>query len=467
MLMKFPLIFALTVMAAQSLCAQTFNDPNSSPFGNVAGSERKLPTRATTVLVGKGMRFDAERQRVLQVVWEELKKTHVLSMDADVVIGSSGLPLVDNAECLDAYYRYIAANPITKVITVAEKCPECKGSKVKIIYSDDPKFKLSYKSVECPACAASGTQDVVVTYSILCDTAKVPAKGETPRMRAVKDLVAKSNAGDLSARLQYAGYLLRGDEGVVRDVEKSKSLYRGMLVAGRPEAVDGLLSAMEASVGKTADDRKFMKVLQDSSKKLLPSGAASQAVKPAESAATSKPNDAVPGASAVASRPAFIDETVQSMVVDEFSSLFKAHLLSDAQLSYDGLTKHLASQSKTAGDFKFIVFNWVVSGKRDHVDLAMLKELKANGVQLEPRSLAFLAGIAEEGLASPPNPLAAYVLFKMAYVQTGRNEYLAQVQRLEGVINKDLAQQVLFEFENLRRSKSPLNTYIDSVLSLK
>ena len=42
-----------------------------------------------------------------------------------------------------------------------------------------------------------------------------------------------------------------------------------------------------------------------------------------------------------------------------------------------------------------------------------------------------------------------------------------QTKRLEGAINKDLAQQVLFEFENLRRSKLPLNTYVDSVLSLK
>jgi hypothetical protein len=467
MLMRFPFVFALTALLFGSLYAQTFNDPNSSPFGNTNGAERKLPARSTTVLVGKGMRFDAERQRVLQVVWEELKKSYTLSMDADIVIGSSGLPLVDNMECLDAYYRYIAANPLTKVITVTEKCPECKGSKVKIIYSDDPRFRLSYKTVDCPACAATGTQDVVVTYSILCDSAKIPAKGETPRMRAVKDLLAKSNAGDLSARLQYAGYLLRGDEGVVRDVEMSKSLYRGMLVAGRIEAIDGLLASMEASVGKTADDRKFMRILQDTSRKMRSASSPSQPIKADESTSASKSKEASQGATVVASKPAFIDETIQSMLVEEFSSLFKAHLLSEAQLSYGGFTGYLASRSRTAGDIKSIIFNWVVSGKRDHVDLAMLKDLKVNGVNLEPRSLAFLAGIVEEGLASSPNPLAAYVLFKMAYIQTGRVEYLEQVKRLEGAINKDLAQQVLFEFENLRRSKSPLNTYIDSVLSLK
>jgi hypothetical protein len=55
----------------------------------------------------------------------------------------------------------------------------------------------------------------------------------------------------------------------------------------------------------------------------------------------------------------------------------------------------------------------------------------------------------------------------MAYIQTGRTEYIDQVRRLEATVNKDLAQKVLFEFENLRRSRTPLDTYIDSVLSLK
>ena len=488
-------IFALVAMLAGPLYSQTFNDPNFSAFGNAVGGERKPIERATTVLVGKGILLDAERNRVFRAVWEELKKTHVLSMDADIVIGPSGLPLVDSAECFDAFFRYIAANPQTKVITVAERCPDCKGSKVKIIYSDDPKFRLSYKHVECPACAASGTQDVVVTYSILCDTAKVPAKIETPRTRALKDLVAKSSAGDLSAKLKYAGYLLRGDEGVSRDVEKAKDLYKGLVLSGVSDALLGLRDAIEVSVGKNVDDKRFIMVLTSASDAI-------KGVEPARPKAavtvvdeTARRMDAV--GQALGAKPVFdvglisgnpaagqptsvksisgepkhtlsyLDEAGQAVVVGEFVTLFKSRLLTPAHLSYSGLLKSLAGQPRAAGDYRSLMLNWLLKDKRTTVDLALMKDLKANAVQLEPLSLAFLAGISEEGLVSAPNPLAAYVLFKMAYVQTGKTEYLDQTKRLEGAINKDLAQQVLFEFENLRRSKLPLNTYVDSVLSLK
>jgi hypothetical protein len=173
----------------------------------------------------------------------------------------------------------------------------------------------------------------------------------------------------------------------------------------------------------------------------------------------------------VASEPkptlGYLDEAGQTVVVGEFITLFKSRLLTPAHLSYAGLLKSLAGQPRAVGDYRSLMLNWLLQDKRTTVDLALMKDLKANAVQLEPLSLAFLAGISEEGLVSAPNPLAAYVLFKMAYVQTGKTEYLNQTKRLEGAINKDLAQQVLFEFENLRRSKLPLNTYVDSVLSLK
>jgi hypothetical protein len=127
----------------------------------------------------------------------------------------------------------------------------------------------------------------------------------------------------------------------------------------------------------------------------------------------------------------------------------------------------LASQPRTSGDYKALLLDWLAQGKRDYVDAGTVKQLKVNAANLDSMSLGFLAGITEEGLGVAPNPLAAYVLYKMAYVQSGKPEFMAQVRRLEGAVNKDLAQKVLFEFENLRRTKSPLDTYVESVLSLK
>lgn len=451
--------------------------------------------RAVSIVVGKGVRLDFERQNVVGQMWAEMKKGYSLSLDADLQLGLSGLPLQDNEECLDAFYRFLEKNPATRSMTVSERCSECKGSGVKIIYAKDPRLTLSYERTTCSVCMGGGKQDVLVTYSILCDAGKVPVKGETPRMRNVKALVVRVNAGDTSARLQYAAYLLKGEQGVLRDVEKAKELYKGLVLAGVPESLLGLRDALEVSVGKSIDDKRFISVLTDASNSIK--GVETARPKPAVASAdeTARRMDAVgqalgakpvfdvglisdspAGASSATAKsvaaepkpePGYLDEAGQKVVVGEFLTLFKSRLLTPAHLTYSGLVKALASQPRSAGDYRSLMLNWLVQDKRTTVDLALIKDLKANAVQLEPQSLAFLAGISEEGLASAPNPLAAYVLYKMAYVQTGKTEYLNRMQRLEGAINKDLAQQVLFEFENLRRSKSPLNTYIDSVLSLK
>jgi len=451
--------------------------------------------RAVSVVVGKGVRLDFERQNVIGQMWAEMRKGYSLSLDADLQLGLSGLPLQDNEECLDAFYRFLAKNPSTRFLNISERCAECKGSGVKIVYAKDPRLTLSYERTTCSVCMGGGKQDVLVTYSILCDAGKVPVKGETPRMRNVKALLVRVNAGDTSARLQYAGYLLKGEQGVLRDVEKAKELYKGLVLTGVPESLLGLRDAMEVSVGKSIDDKRFVSVLTEASTSI-------KGVEPAQPKSvvttadeTARRMDAVgqalgakpvfdiglmsghptvalsTSAKLVAAEPkpepSYLDEAGQKVVVVEFLTLFKSRLLTPPHLTYAGLVKALAAQPRNPGDYRSLMLNWLLQDKRTTVELALMKDLKANAVQLEPQSLAFLAGISEEGLASAPNPLAAYVLYKMAYVQTGKTEYLNRMQRLEGAINKDIAQQVLFEFENLRRSKSPLNTYIDSVLELK
>ncbi len=466
---------------------------STSDLGGTAGDPAS--GRVVSIVVGKGVQLDTERRNAVGQVWAEMKKGFSLSLDADLESGLSGLPLEDNEECLDAFYRFLAKHPLTRSMSVRENCAECKGSGVKIVYSKDPRLALSFERTICAVCMGGGKQDVMVTYSILCDAARVPVKGETPRIRRLKALLVRVGAGDPSARLQYAGYLLKGEQGVSRDVEKAKELYKGLVLSGVSDALLGLRDAIEVSVGKNVDDKRFIMVLTSASDAI-------KGVEPARPKAavtvvdeTARRMDAV--GQALGAKPVFdvglisgnpaagqptsvksisgepkhtlsyLDEAGQAVVVGEFVTLFKSRLLTPAHLSYSGLLKSLAGQPRAAGDYRSLMLNWLLKDKRTTVDLALMKDLKANAVQLEPLSLAFLAGISEEGLVSAPNPLAAYVLFKMAYVQTGKTEYLDQTKRLEGAINKDLAQQVLFEFENLRRSKLPLNTYVDSVLSLK
>ncbi len=450
-------------------------------------------SRANTIVIGKGVRLDFERQKVVGAIWSDMKKSFSLSLDGDLQAGLSGLALQDNEECFDAFYRYVALHPAARSISTFERCADCRGSGTIIVYSKDPRTPLFYEKTPCQKCMGGGKQDLLVSYTVICDATKVPVKSETPRMRNVKAIMTRAAAGDSDARLKYAGYLLRGDEGVIRDVNKAKEMYRELVLVGIVDALVGLRDAMDLSVGKTAEDRRFMSILEDaassmntsSSDKPKASGAAvdelSRRMDKVGSALGAKPaiNPGVVGtdaASGVASQtsaaekrsePVYIDDATQRLLVGEFCTLFKTKLLVASHLSYSGLVKGLASQPRTSGDYKALLLNWLAQGKRNHVDAGTIKQLKANAVSLEPMSLAFLAGITEEGLGAAPNPLAAYVLYKMAYVQTGKAEFMAQVQRLEGAINKDLAQKVLFEFENLRRSKSPLDTYVESVLSLK
>ncbi len=470
----------------------------SSPFSggaDMVGSSGAgaASSRANTIVIGKGVRLDFERQKVVGAIWSDMKKSFSLSLDGDLQAGLSGLALQDNEECFDAFYRYVALHPAARSVSTFEKCADCRGSGTIIVYSKDPRTPLFYEKTPCQKCMGGGKQDLLVSYTVICDATKVPVKSETPRMRNVKAIMTRAAAGDSDARLKYAGYLLRGDEGVIRDVNKAKEMYRELVLVGIVDALVGLRDAMDLSVGKTAEDRRFMSILEDaassmntsSSDKPKASGAAvdelSRRMDKVGSALGAKPaiNPGVVGtdaASGVASQtsaaekrsePVYIDDATQRLLVGEFCTLFKTKLLVASHLSYSGLVKGLASQPRTSGDYKALLLNWLAQGKRNHVDAGTIKQLKANAVSLEPMSLAFLAGITEEGLGAAPNPLAAYVLYKMAYVQTGKAEFMAQVQRLEGAINKDLAQKVLFEFENLRRSKSPLDTYVESVLSLK
>ena len=470
----------------------------SSPFSggaDMVGSSgaEAASTRANTIVIGKGVRLDFERQKVVGAIWSDMKKSFSLSLDGDLQAGLSGLALQDNEECFDAFYRYVALHPAARSISTFERCADCRGSGTIIVYSKDPRTPLFYEKTPCQKCMGGGKQDLLVSYTVICDATKVPVKSETPRMRNVKAIMTRAAAGDSDARLKYAGYLLRGDEGVIRDVNKAKEMYRELVLVGIVDALVGLRDAMDLSVGKTAEDRRFMSILEDaassmntsSSDKPKASGVAvdelSRRMDKVGSALGAKPaiNPGVVGtdaASGVASQtsaaekrsePVYIDDATQRLLVGEFCTLFKTKLLVASHLSYSGLVKGLASQPRTSGDYKALLLNWLAQGKRNHVDAGTIKQLKANAVSLEPMSLAFLAGITEEGLGAAPNPLAAYVLYKMAYVQTGKAEFMAQVQRLEGAINKDLAQKVLFEFENLRRSKSPLDTYVESVLCLK
>lgn len=483
----------MVCVSASSALAQVMR---SSPFPTVASQPSDpASSRAVSIVVGKGVRLDSERSNAVGHVWVEMKKGFSLSLDADLESGLSGLPLEDNEECLDAFYRFLAKNPVTRSMSVSERCAGCNGSGTKIVYSTDPRFPLSSERTVCAVCMGGGKQDVLVTYSILCDAARVPVKVETPRMRRIKALLVRVSAGDTSARLEYAGYLLKGEQGVLRDVEKAKDLYKGLVLSGVSGSLLGLRDAMEVSIGKSVDDKRFILILSAASDAIKALEAArpkasvsavdetarrmdavgrALGAKPASNVGLISDNPAVGQVASVKSvageaTPAlgYLDEAGQALVVGEFLTLFKSRLLTPAHLSYAGLLKTLASQPRAAGDYRSLMLNWLLQDKRNTVDLALMKDLKANAIQLEPQSLAFLAGISEEGLVSAPNPLAAYVLFKMAYVQTGKTEYLNQTKRLEGAINKDLAQQVLFEFENLRRSKSPLNTYVDSVLSLK
>jgi len=450
-------------------------------------------SRASTIVIGKGVRLDFERQKVVGSLWAEIKKSFSLSLDGDLEPGLSGLALQDNEECFDAFYRYIERHPSIRSVASAERCSDCKGSGVKILYSKDPRATLSYEKVACAACAGGGKQDVTIVYSILCDASKVPVKTETPRMRNLKAIMTRAAAGDTDARLKYAGYLLKGDEGVFRDVNKSKEMYRELVLVGVSDALIGLRDAMDLSVGKTADDRRFMSVLEGASSLIHASVPDKPRATDPQVDELSRRMDKV--GSALGAKPAFelsglghdtssirveqappaglkletgyIDDATKKLLIGEFVALFKTKLLSASHLSYPGLVKGLASRPCTPGEYKGLLLNWLAQGKRDFVDAETLRQLKANSISLEPMSLAFLGGIAEEGLGSSPNPLAAYILYKMAYIQTGKPEFLTHVQRLEGVINKDLAQKVLFEFENLRRTRSPLDTYIESVLSLK
>jgi len=473
---------------AASAALPSFNTGPAEPSAAAPASSRSV-----SIVVGKGVRLDFERQNVVGQLWAEVKKSCSLSLDADIQAGRAGLPLQDNEECFDAFYRFLEKRPTTRSLTVSERCVECKGSGVKIVYGKDPKTALQFERTSCPVCMGGGKQDVLVTYSILCDASKVPAKTETPRMRNIKILAARASAGEPTARLQYAAYLLKGEQGVSRDVEKAKELYKGLVLAGVSEALAGLRESMELSVGKTIDDKRFIAVLADAASAVM----GAEPVKPKSPAATvdetsrrmdavgralgakptfdiapvtgssEKPGEGKPVVAEAKAEPGYLDEAAQKVVVVEFTTLFKARSLTPAQLSYAGLVKSLASQSRAPGDYRGLVLNWLAQDKRTVVDLSLMKELKANAVRLDGQSIAFLAGVSEEGLSSAPNPLAAYVLYKMAYVQTGRSEYLDRVRRLEGTINKDLAQKVLSEFENLRRSRTPLDTYIDSVLSLK
>jgi TPR repeat protein len=470
----------------------------SSPFSGGSGmvgssGAGAASSRANAIVIGKGVRLDFERQKVVGTIWSEMKKSFSLSLDGDLQPGLSGLALQDNEECFDAFYRYVAQHPAARSIPTTERCPDCRGSGTIIVYSKDPRTPLFYEKTTCQACMGGGKQDLMVSYTIICDASKVPVKAETPRMRNVKALMTRAAAGDSDARLKFAGYLLKGDEGVVRDVNKAKVMYRELVLVGVSDALIGLRDAIDLSVGKTVDDKRFMTILEGVSSSLN----ASTPDKPKSKGPTvdelSRRMDTVGnalgarpsfelsgfGASAVSSGEArtsatekkqelgYIDDTTQKLLVAEFTTLFRTKLLVASHLSYPGLVNGLASQPRTSGDYKALLLDWLAQGKRDYVDAGTVKQLKVNAANLDSMSLGFLAGITEEGLGVAPNPLAAYVLYKMAYVQSGKPEFMAQVRRLEGAVNKDLAQKVLFEFENLRRTKSPLDTYVESVLSLK
>jgi TPR repeat protein len=470
----------------------------SSPFSvgsGTVGSNGAVAasSRANTIVIGKGVRLDFERQKVVGAIWSEMKKSFSLSLDGDLQPGLSGLALQDNEECFDAFYRYVALHPAARSISSFERCADCRGSGTIIVYSKDPRTPLFYEKTPCQKCMGSGKQDLLVSYTVICDATKVPVKSETPRMRNVKAVMTRAAAGDSDARLKYAGYLLKGEEGVVRDVNRAKEMYRDLVLVGVSDALIGLRDAIDLSVGKTADDKYFMDILEGVSSSLNASGPDKPKSNGPAVDELSRRMDAV--GNALGARPSFersgfgssdvaggearsspkekklalgyIDDTTQKLLVGEFTTLFKTKLLVATHLSYSGLVKGLASQPRTSGDCKALLLNWLAQGKRNYVDSGTVKQLKINAANLEPMSLGFLAGITEEGLGVAPNPLAAYVLYKMAYVQTGKPEFMAQVQRLEGAVNKDLAQKVLFEFEQLRRTKSPLDTYIDSVLSLK
>jgi hypothetical protein len=406
--------------------------------------DRENLKKTVIITIGKGVLISPENTQVVSAIWDQMKESHSFSEDGEIVAGLAGAPLTSDPEILSAFYRYVAANQVSKLLVVSERCPACRGSGVIYVYPDDLAMRISPRKTDCANCEGGGRVPAEVIYKLICPPDKLPPKSKSPRQRKQDQLEALAKSGNIVARLQLASQFKSGSPLVERDVERAADIYMTLACEGVLEGLEGYLEIVRSQEMKDPP-KDFLVVLEAAVVKLK------------------KKTQVALGS--VSSESSYLEQVQVRLLADKLSALFSAKKLQKTHLSYRGLVGLLDADVR--GPAEMAIIECMKREPSARFDMELLAKLTKAAQKNDPVAFATLAAVSEQGLHDLPNPQAAHIFFSIARIISRDPALDAHIKRV--VINADpkLSQEILAEFSRISTVEGCPATLIASILKIK
>jgi TPR repeat protein len=424
------------ILTAVTCHAQT----RSSTYGDrYPRPDRPREVKQLSFEVGQGLLIVPEHRAVLKAVWDDLAATHSYSEDGEIERGGSGEKLVDRPDIHEAFLRWIHHNPVTRTVPGEERCEVCPGSGVIIVY--EGRQRLDFKRFPCRACEGTGKRKVDLVYTITCPFDRLPPKSKTPRQLAQEHLEVSAAAGDPAARLKLATVYRTGTRIVPPNRSKSLELYQGLAEEGNLDGLRGLAELLSEKAVRPSD-RAFAILV----------GRLWATLGRSRYLAIDQPDETP------------LDALAMTMLMDQAVELYVANKRGFLVEGVPALVRaiDLGAQSP----LRLAVASHLKSNNAEF-SADSLRALVSLAGGLNREAFAILGSISEKGLAGPPNPHAAHVLYSIASLLGTEESMRAHVARVAGQASPRLTQELLQTFAQFRRLGNCPITFVESVLNLK
>jgi len=420
-----------------------------SPFGSdpsrlrrVAGQEK--PIKTVVIAVGHGVLLSPEHAQVVSGLWDQMKATHSFSEDGEIVPGLSGAPLTSDPDVIAAFYRYVAANQVSRALTISERCAVCKGSGVIYVYPDDIAKRISPTRTDCEYCEADGQVPVDVVYKLACAADKLPPRSKSPRQKKQEALESLAKSGNVEARLKLAEQFKSGAPLVTRDIDKASDAYATLACEGVLEGLAGFLDIARSQDGKESP-KEFLVALE------------------AAVAALGRKESKYLGSAGADS--SYLEQIRVRLLADKLTTSFAAKKLQKHHLDYRGLVNALEADERRA--VEAVVVQWMKRGPSARFDMELLAKLIKAAQKSDSMAFAVLGVVTEQGLHDLPNPQAAHIFFSIAKHISRDPGYDGHIRRVSAHADIKVSEEILDEFSRISTADACPPTLIASILKIK
>lgn len=407
-------------------------------------ADRDAIKKTVIITIGNGVLISPENTQVVSAIWDQMKTTHSFSEDGEIVSGQSGAPLTSEPEIVSAFYRYVAANQVSKLLTVSERCPACRGSGVIYVYPDDIAMRISPRKTDCANCEGGGRVPVEVLYKLICPPDKLAVKSKSPRQRKQDQLEALAKSGNVVARLQLASQFKDGAPLVERDIERAADIYVTLACEGVLEGLEGYLNIVRSREIKDSP-KDFPAVLEAAVHKLKRS--------------------TQDGFGSVPPESSYLEQVQVRLLSDKLAALFSAKKLQKTNLSYRGLIGLLEADERRPAEFAII--ECMKREPSARFDMELVAKLAKAAQKNDPVAFAALAAVSERGLHELPNPQAAHIFFSIARLISRDSSLDSHIKRVAVSADLKLSQEILSEFSRISTVDGCPATLIASILKIK